>query len=166
MEKIKKFFTKDSSSDKITRIIIVLGIFVIAIVIFLTGESFGYHRAQFSYRFGENYNRIFEGRRGGMMGQFPMDNMFTNTNGGAGTVVKVALPKIVISTNDGIEKTIVLNNKTTIRQFRNSIASSSVKVGDMIVVLGSPDQNDNIVAGLIRIVPPANSSRATTTAGY
>ena len=159
-EKIKNFFESSSRIQLITRIICAIGIIAAIIVVFLAGESFGYRRAEFSYNFGENYNRMFEGRGMKPVGPlpFPQDNMFTNVHGAYGTIVKVALPTIVIAGDDGIEKTVIINNNSIIKEFRNSISSTTIRVGDMITVLGSPNENGQILATLIRIIPQATST--------
>ena len=149
-------FNIHQENKRISTLILWLGLIVVAIIIFLLGESFGYHKAEFSEHVGDNYNRIFEGHPpagGGGPLPFPRDNMFTDAHGAYGTIVKVALPDIVIENTDGVEKTVVVGSDTMIKQFRNDAASTTLSLGQTVTVLGTPDAQGNIDAALIRIIP-------------
>jgi hypothetical protein len=165
-EKFTQFINSTGGRTKtLTTVIVWLGLVIIALVIFLAGESFGYRRAEFSYRFGDSYDRIFDGQQGpkGPL-PFPGDNMFTDAHGAYGTVVKVSLPNIIIANNDGVEKTVIVASSSMVKQFRNTVTAQNIAVGDTVTVLGSPNATGDIVATLIRIVPPnANPSNATSS---
>ncbi len=157
---IRSFFESPLIRTVISKILIVIVGVIIVACIFLVGETVGYHKVETSYRFGENYNRIFEGQQG-MHNIFlmPIDNMFSGTHGAFGKIVKITLPQVVIVGQDGLEKIIVLNDDSIIKEFRGDVSSSSLSVGDTITVLGSPDDTGQITAKLIRVVP----STATST---
>ncbi len=138
-----------------------LGGLVAVLLIFRAGMLVGFHEASFSYRFGERYYQSF----GGMMhgGNWRgLREEFGNTFGTNGKIIKIALPKIVIEDQDGTEKIVAIDDGTTtsavIRRQRDSIKPSDLKVGDNVVVLGLPDQNSEIDAKLIRVMPAVSTN--------
>ena len=139
-----------------------LAALIVILISFQAGRFVGFRQAGFSYHMGDNYYRAFEGGRGGgIIGS----NSFGNLPGGHGAVgkiIKVSLPSIVISTPDNLEKTIMVSDDTIIRRFRGSASSSEFKIGDMVVVIGEPDQESAIEARLIRLLPPLPLSASST----
>lgn len=150
-----------------------IGALVAALCIFQAGIFVGYHKAAFSYRFGDNYHRTFgspEGRGMGMMdrGEFPgfPPGEFTPAYGVTGTIIKVSLPTVIVAGTDKVEKIVVVNEKTMLRHFREDVKASDLKAGDTIVVIGSPNDSAQIEAKFIRILPTVaefNGLRATST---
>lgn len=138
---------------------ITLGVIAVALFIFWAGVAVGYHVAGFSYRFGDNYYRIFQDHRPNNL-----DAMHTELPGGhgaTGVVASVALPNIVITEQDKTEKIILVTDKTIMRSGQNTITSADIHTGDFIVVVGSPDTNSQIDAEFIRIVPPPINGTST-----
>jgi hypothetical protein len=90
---------------------------------------------------------------------------FTSSYGVTGTIVKINLPTIIVEGADKVEKVVVLNDKTIIREFRNDVKASDLKAGDPIIVIGSPDSSAQIEAKLIRVMPTGAPgwSNGTTT---
>ena len=155
------------------RILWTLAIIVVALTIFQAGIFMGYRKASFSYRLGDNYERMFGiPPHPGMMSPgdflgFPHGE-FTSEYGTTGTIIKINLPTIIVEGNDKIEKVVTVNGKTIIRQFRNDISAQDLNVGESVVVIGSPNSAAQIEAKLIRILPPnagapTMGSAATTT---
>lgn len=147
-----------------------IGALALALCIFQAGIFVGYHKAAFSYRFGDNYHKTFGSfeRHGmGMMdrGEFPgfPPGEFTPAYGVTGTVIKVSLPTVIVAGTDKVEKVVLVNEKTMVRRFREDINISDVKVGDAIVVIGAPNESAQIEAKLIRIMPSNADSNATST---
>lgn len=133
--------------------VVKVGVTVIAVlIIFQVGQFVGLKRAEFSFRMADNYYNNFE--RKGMMGTPARGMMggFTESHGASGKVIRISLPTLTVSTPDNFEKTIYISSSTLIRQFREIIASSSLKVDDFIVVLGKPTENGQIEAKLIRVM--------------
>lgn len=137
-------------------VIFTLAIIVSVLVIFQAGRFVGFHQAGFSYRMGDNYYRAFEGPRPGGMkkGGMPFGDL-PSGHGAVGEIIKVNLPTLIVSTPDNLEKTILLKDDTLIRHFRGEASSTDFKSGDMIIVVGEPNQDSVIEAKLIRILPPA-----------
>lgn len=158
---------KDIAQSKTLRgVIIGICIFIVIILIFQAGVFVGYKKAEFSGRFGDNYSRAFGGdQRGpGMMGGFSQD-IFVGGHGATGKIVRISLPSIVVADQGNVEKIITVNDDTAIRNFRATIQSTDLKVGDFIVVLGSPDDQGQIVAKLIRLMPalPTGGNQKTSS---
>lgn len=147
----KEFF----ASKTFRRVLFVLGGLVIASLIFFSGIMVGYHKAAFSYRFGDNYHHVFGEREPGMFpGGFIRDE-FTAAHGAVGKIVSINLPNIIIEGNDGVEKSVTIANDTLVKRFRDTGTSTDLKVGDNVVVLGAPNATTTqIEAKLIRLLPP------------
>lgn len=150
-------------SKTLKRIIMGLGALIIVLAILQVGISIGYRKASFSYGWGNNYYKTFGGDRDdrgwasgrgmmGMMGPTPGRGV-SNANGAIGKIVKISLPTFVIADRDNTEKIILIGDDTLVRQFRDTIPATELKVGDDIVVIGAPNDKSEIEARLIRIVP-------------
>ncbi|HEY4502942.1 MAG TPA: hypothetical protein VJC14_00680 [Candidatus Paceibacterota bacterium] len=143
------------NSKSVRGIIIGLGVIILILGIFKLGQVSGYHKARFSQRFGDNFNRNFiDPRGGGFLKDFSDRKGPPGGNGAVGEIVSIGLPLVVVSGPDNIEKTIVVSESTEIRKYRDDIATTDLKVGDFIVVLGTPNENGQVEAKLIRTVPP------------
>jgi len=139
-------------------------IILILILTFWLGMTVGYHKAEFSYRFSDNYFRAFGMHGpipGGIMGIKDTDDL-VGGHGAVGKVISVKMPTLIVSDRDGIEKNIIINNDTVIRSARSTTASTTIKNDDFIVIIGTPNENGSITAKLIRIMPPINNMSSTT----
>jgi len=85
---------------------------------------------------------------------------FTNPHGTFGKIIKIDLPTIAVQASDGTEKSIVIDDNTTIRRFQETLTSKDLKVDDPIVVIGEPNDQGQIEAKLIRLMPAASSMMA------
>ena len=63
---------------------------------------------------------------------------------------------------DNVEKSVLITDDTEIREFRNLIKPEDLKVNDLVIVIGSPNNTGEIQAKLIRLMP-ANMMGTTTT---
>ncbi len=141
---------KKVSESKTTKKVIKAGVVIVfALIIFQAGQFVGLKRAEFSFRMADNYYNNFE--RGGMMK--PLNRDFTESHGAAGKLISINLPTITVSTPDNIEKTIYISSSTIIREFRDVIASSSLKIDDFVVAIGDPTDKGQIEAKFIRVMP-------------
>lgn len=153
-----------------TKILCIIGALVVALLIFQAGIFVGYRKASFSYGSGDNFHRMFGAseRRGMMNGDVMKGNTlgeFTSAYGTIGTIVKINLPTFIVAGTDKVEKFIIVNEKTILRRFRSDIKITDLKVGDSVVVIGSPNETAQIEAKLIRVLPSTFSTTlsATTT---
>ncbi|MFZ2205019.1 MAG: hypothetical protein WAV23_00295 [Minisyncoccia bacterium] len=147
-EKIKKVF----ESKMVLKILLILGILVVAAFIFQAGFFVGFRKASFGRDWGENYGRNFgmmngRGGFGGMMGNFP------NAHGAIGKIIKIELPILIVQDKDNIEKIVIVTNDTKIINIRNEDNIQDLKIDENIVVIGTPNSQGQIEAKLIRIMP-------------
>lgn len=155
-------------SKFIKGLVVGIAVFVIALIIFQAGVLVGYKKAGFSSRMGDNYYRAFNNdnsqRRDASMMRGPFDDL-AGGHGAAGKIVKINLPTFIVSSPDGIEKTVLVTDDTNIRQFRETISSKNLQLDQHVVVLGSPNDDGNVVAKFIRVLPPPspNTSNAPTS---
>lgn len=145
-EEMKSFF----DSKTIFKILCVIGATVIALLIFSLGVTVGYRKASFGRAWGENYERNFGmGPGGPMLGR---DN-FPNAHGAVGKIIKIELPTVIVQDRDNTEKTILIKNDTQIQSARNSITTNDLKIDDFVVVIGDPNNQGQIEAKFIRVMP-------------
>lgn len=178
-------FKKCVQSKHFKIVVGALGTLFVALLIFQAGIFVGYHKAAFSYGYGDNYYRMFGERHekggatrfdgmmgtGGMMGRGGWNEDFTEAHGVIGKIVKIELPNIIVEGTDAIEKIILVTPDTTIRQFRDNIAADKLQVGNIVMIIGSPNAASQIEAKYVRLMPPSmqsmmwgTSTDATTTA--
>ena len=130
---------------------IVAGVMVFLLV-FKAGMIVGYKKAGFSYRWGENYHRNFAGPRQGFASNF-FDKDFIESHGTFGQIIKIDGSLLVVKGRDNAEKIIVVTNNTFIRSSRDVALLSDLKVDDYIVIIGQPNNQGQIEAKFIRIMP-------------
>lgn len=138
--------------------IVVLLAFALIIFVFAFGVWIGSSRAQFSFRWAENYHRNFGGPPGGFFGDFP-DKGFIDDHGVFGLVIKIDSNILTVKGQDDIEKSIVATDKTAVISQGKKLKVSDIKVDDYIVIIGRPNASGQIEASLIRIMPPPPVSR-------
>ncbi|MFH0791757.1 MAG: hypothetical protein V1905_00890 [bacterium] len=149
-EKIKKFF---QNPDILKRVIIGLAGFVILILVFGAGMKVGALKARYSYRWAENYHRNFAGPQGGFFsdwGNSPRGE-FINAHGVFGLIIKIDGDTIITKGKDDIEKTVLVSEDTLIQKGRETIKLSDLKPDEGIVIIGSPNEEGQIEAKLIRV---------------
>lgn len=151
---VKRFF----QSEKFKWVVISIGILAVILLILQAGMSVGYKKAAFSYKWGEDYYRAFgpgpgkiQPRNGGVMPM--MRGQFPESYGVSGRILKIDFPVVIIEGKDGVEKAVLIQDGTAIRRFRENVKISDLKEGDMVVVIGSPNNDSQIEAKLVRIFP-------------
>ncbi|MFZ2253328.1 MAG: hypothetical protein WAW13_04135 [Minisyncoccia bacterium] len=143
-------------SQSFKGVLVGICITVTVLVIFQAGIAVGERKASFAHRFSDNFERNFMGpQEEGFMerGFFEGANM-PGGHGAAGKIVSISLPLVVVAGPDNLEKTVVITEGTEIREFRDSISSDQLHIGDFIVVLGIPNNEGQVDAKLIRLAPP------------
>lgn len=146
----------------------VVAIITFTAIVFASGVEVGLHKARYSYQWGANYERNFEGSgrgesgsrgmRGGdrdegpfgMMGNFGGRD-FRNSHGVSGTIISTNDNTIIIKDRDGKENTIQTDDKTIIKSGRSDIKVGDLTVDQQIVVMGKPDEKGVINAQLVRV---------------
>ncbi len=133
-------------------IILSLATIVVLVLTFGVGMYAGFHKARFSYQWGENYHKNFGGPRGGFFRDFGGKDLI-DANGIAGQVIKVDGQTLVIKGRDNVEKIILVKEDTVIRRFTETIKLGDLKVDDNIVAIGEPNDQGQIEAKFIRTMP-------------
>lgn len=131
-------------------IILGIGVIVLMMAAFSMGERVGFHKASFAFQNGNNFYRTFGPINDGPMMQVPE---FSDTHGVVGKIVSIDLPVLTVEDKDNTEKAVVLSDQTIIRQFRNTLTGKDLTIGQDVVVIGDPNNQSQIVARLIRILP-------------
>src|SRR6266481_1461710 len=145
-------FSRWSNRPIFERAAWVVGILIVALLIFKAGEFVGFHKAAFSYRWGENYYRSFEGsRRGFFMDLNGRD--FLVGHGTSGSIMSVSSSSIIVQEQGNVEKVVLVTNDTLINSGRQTIAAADLKAGSQVIVIGSPNDTGQIKAKLIRVLP-------------
>ncbi|HAI74501.1 MAG TPA: hypothetical protein DCS28_00495 [Candidatus Moranbacteria bacterium] len=136
--------------------------FILAVLLsFAGGVKVGSHKALFSCRWGENYEKNFMGQRNGLLGgggmmKFMRDQFegrgFRNAHGLAGTIISIADNNLIVKDKDGKENTVAVTDSTLINKNRFvNLKLSDLKPDDKIVIMGKPDDSGVINAILIRV---------------
>jgi hypothetical protein len=155
-QKVKK------ERDILKWVLVGLVVFIVLALVFKVGMFVGEKKAQFSFRWAENYHRMFAGPRAGFLGNlrmppFPPFDEFIEGHGTFGEIIKIEGNNLVVKGRGNVEKVIVVTEKTVIKSGREDIKFSDLKIGDMIVIIGSPNEKGQIEAKLIRVFPPKTS---------
>jgi hypothetical protein len=108
---------------------------------FGVGQLVGYRKAKFSYAWSEQYDQNFGGPRRGIFGA-PGEAVFPNPYGVSGTVINIQSGTIIVVGPDRREKSVIVDAQL-----------QQPKIGDHIVIIGEPNEQGQIVAKFIRILP-------------
>ena len=133
-------------------VILVLVIVGAVMVIFATGVWVGQLRAQFSFQWAENYHYNFGGPKKGILGNLPSAD-FTNSHGIYGTIVMLNKGSLIVTDDDHKEKTAIISPTTTLVNNVGAITSSDIRIGDQVVIIGQPNDQGQIEAKFIRVLP-------------
>ncbi len=144
--------TENRQKDIFKWVIIgLLGVIAVFLVLAI-GIKIGEKKARFFYHCAENYHRMFAGPRGGFFGDwrnFP-DKEFIQAHGNFGEIIETKENELVIKGRD-VEKVILITKKTIIQKRRENIKKEDLKVGNFVVVIGSPNEEGKIEAKIIRV---------------
>jgi len=151
-------------------IVIVFAVVVVVSLIFSAGFFVGARKARFSCAWGDNYHRNFgmpnkeflPGPMREMNDRFPEfnDREFMNPNGVFGKIIKIikaenntSSSEIIISSSEGLERNILLDNRTNIKIFRDNVNIDQLKADQFVAIIGDIDNAGQINAKLIRVMP-------------
>ncbi len=142
---MKEFF-----KAKGTKIVIAL---IVIIVVFQLGVFVGFHKARFTGVWAENYRKDNFGPRG-FWGR-EIANI-PAAHGTFGKIISVASSSLIVADRSNTEKSVAADQNTIVRKFMNDIAFKDLRVGDVIVVVGTPTEDGKIKATLIRVMPDSD----------
>jgi len=144
---------KKVNPDVLKWIIIGLLCFVVVVLVFSAGMFVGGRKARFSYRWAESYHRNFAGPKAGFFDnwrKFPMGD-FIEGHGAFGEIIKLDDSSFVIRGRGDMEKVIIITENTIIEKGREMVKKEDLRVGDWVVIIGSPNEDGQIEARLIRL---------------
>jgi len=147
-----KEFKNIVSSKKVRLTAGVIGVLVLALLIFHAGVVFGSHRNSF----GDPLDRSGMGR--GFRPPFMPDGFemprgfIPNSHGAVGAITAITLPTFTMETREGTSKTILVSTSTMIQNGENP-KNITLSVGTHIIVLGDTDSEGRIGAKVIRMLP-------------
>jgi len=145
------------SADILKWIIVGLLAFALIIFIFAFGVWVGSERAQFSFRWAENYHRNFGGPPSGFLENFTGKDSMPG-HGVFGSVIKIDGNILTIKGQDNIERSVNTTDKTTIKRLNEDQKILDIKINDYVVIIGQPNDVGQIEASFIRIMPPPSVS--------
>lgn len=142
--------------DILKWVIIILGGLAIAVLIFSSGMVVGGMKARFSYRWAENYHQNFAGPKGGFIGNWQkapaMPGDFMESHGIFGEIIETKDNGFVIKGPNNIETVVNASSDTVVNKGGRADASQNeLKVGDRVVIIGTPNEQGQIEAKLIRL---------------
>jgi hypothetical protein len=142
-------------SKRIKAALIILGGIAVLFVVFGLGVVVGYHKAIFASRWGENYSSNFYFEQG------PMDMMGEsgpwNAHGVAGVIIDIASGTLSVKDIQNNERSVVIIPETVIRSVSGTITADGLKIGQNITAIGEPNEQGQLIARFIRIVPASSS---------
>jgi len=144
-------------SSKFKALLCTIALFLGAVIIFEAGVAVGYHRAAFAYQWNENYFRDSHDPRS-FFAVFSRDADDPNPHGAIGQVVSVNLPEFMVKGPDSPEQIVVTGPGTAFRLFHGDGTSTDLKAGQQVIVIGSPNDQGDIQASFVRIMPPLPTS--------
>jgi hypothetical protein len=137
-----------------------LGVAAAILVVFQAGYLAGLHRAFFNCKWGENYARNFGGPaqpmspfQGGGLSPRASGPADMSGHGVTGEIIAVDADGIVVRGQDNAERFVIPATGTAIIRQSKKVDLDELKVGDVINVIGRPDDLGRIEAHLIRVMP-------------
>lgn len=151
----EKQFNKEITRDILKWVVIGLAGFAVVVLIFGAGMVVGGMKAKFSYRWAESYHKNFAGPREGFLGAWrsisPLPGDFIESHGAFGEIIQIDETGLVVKGRGEVEKLIIATQDITIQKGRETLKKEELKVGDRVVIIGSPNEEGQIEAKLIRI---------------
>jgi len=136
---------------------IIIGLIGLALAcfIFWVGMVVGGSKAKFSYRWAENYHNNFAGPQGGFLGDWqqklpPRPEDFIEGHGVFGQIIEFKDNRFVMRGQKDMEEVVIVTTDTVIKDGAKTI-KDGLRVGEYVVVIGSPNKAGQIEAKLIRL---------------
>lgn len=142
--------------------VLVAGVLLVALVSFASGVTVGFHKARFSYAWGENYERNFIGGPMGGPGRGMMGSLdgrgFRNPHGTIGTIMTLSDDLLTVKDRENQESSVRISERTIIMKQRVKLTRGDLVSGDRVVVIGKPAEDGVVVADFIRVFAPDEDS--------
>jgi hypothetical protein len=152
IKQISDVLNKKIHRDVLKWIVIGFAAFAIVGLIFGLGMFVGGAKARFSYRWAESYHKNFAGPSAGFLGDWRSfsGGNFIEGHGAFGEIIELRDTGFVIKGRGDVEKIVVTTKDTVVMKGRETV-KNELKVGDSVVIIGSPNEEGQIEAKLIRI---------------
>jgi hypothetical protein len=134
------------------KVILCVAGFILLTFVFGLGVFVGTKKAEFSYRWAEQYHRNFAGPQQGFLGDI-RGRDFMDANGSFGQIIRIDGQMLTIKNMNSVEKNILVGQRTIIMCQKRNLALSDLTIGDNIVIIGEPNSLGQISANLIRLMP-------------
>jgi uncharacterized membrane protein len=145
-------------SKKVRVVLWILGGLIVLFVVFGLGITVGYDRAGFAAGFDQNYYQNFYGASpGGSIGMMAPP-MPVAIHGVVGTVIDLGTSTISVKDQQNNEQSVEVSPGTDIRNGNGNIMIGDMVVGDIIAVIGEPNNQGQIAARFIRIISAPSST--------
>jgi hypothetical protein len=153
----EKQTNKIFSKENVKWLIVGFIIMALFVLIFAFGVWIGGEKARFSSDWADNYHKNFAGPQSGFNQNWQdmPGGDFINGHGVFGEIIKIDEGSFIIKGKENMENIIIVGKDTMIQRFRDDIKLTDLRVGEFVVVIGSPNDSGQIEAKLIRILPPA-----------
>jgi hypothetical protein len=146
------------NSSVYSKLIGILAILLAALLVFAGGVAVGYRKAEFSNGWNDSYAAHFA-RPGSPFEPMVGDGDDSpNPHGAFGEVVAIHEPVITIKGPTEAEKNVIIGAQTGIRKLHSPASTTDIMIGDTVVVIGEPDDQGQIDASFVRILPAAQAS--------
>lgn len=131
-----------------------IGCFAVLLLAFGLGVFVGEQKANFSFRWAEQYHRNFAGPAGGFFQEFARPGEeFLESNGTIGQIMQINENQIIVKGKNDIERVVNIGDKTIIKYQNQNMAISDLKTEDDVVIIGNPNKDGQLEAVLIRVMP-------------
>lgn len=141
--------------NKLLAAVVAIATLLVLLVTFELGVMLGYREAAFSYHLNDGFNRNFGAGGAG----FGADATHPHPHGSMGQIVSLALPVITVESPDRPEQQVRIGSSTIVRDQERTIRADELTVGEQVVVLGTPNDQGEVEAALVRVVPaPAGTN--------
>jgi hypothetical protein len=130
---------------------------IIALALFFMfnlGIGVGREMERFTCNWTASYHKNFGGPQNGFLDAWknqPPD--IINSRGIFGKIIQINGDSLVVQSQDNKEIVVVVTSDTVVTKLRDQVGKETLKVNDILVVLGSPNTDGQITAKLIRILP-------------
>ncbi len=143
-------------SNHFNKLLIIIAAVLVLTFVFAAGVFVGQAKERFSNRWEKNYyGNIMGPDRRGMM---DFDRRGFNGHSGLGQIIKIEGGSLVVKDRGNVEKTILVGEQTSLIKGFESLKMSDLKIDDRIIVIGRPNDQGQIEAKLIRVMPAAGGA--------
>lgn len=113
----------------------------------------GYKRANFSFRWAENYpGNFFPPPHGDFMKGMNNQDAIKG-HGALGEIITINNSLLTVKGKDEVEKAILIGPDTQIEHGFDVLKATDLKVGDHVLAIGSPNDAGQIQAKIVRVLP-------------